>query len=323
MNPLIYIPQDVATAGKEFLRAQGYELRIGATIDEATLCREVVGCDALLARNALITRAVLEAEPKLKVVSRHGVGVDTVDVEAATELGIWVTNAPYSNAQTVAEHVLLSMLALARHLFEHDREVRRGNFEIRNQRRGDDLAGQTVGILGLGRIGSLVARKAALGFDMKVVATTRTPRPVDEWVERVESREDVIRRADFLVLLLPGGADTYHSIGARELGWMKSSAYLINAGRGNVVDEAALVNALRERQIAGASLDVFETEPPPPTNPLFALENVIVTPHSASLTFESMDRMALHAAQGIHAVLSGQRPQWPVNEPVNPRAAAK
>jgi D-3-phosphoglycerate dehydrogenase len=315
MSFLIYLPQDVAAAGKDFLLSHGYELRIGATIEEATLCHDIVGCDAVLARNPKITRAVLQAEAKLKVVARHGVGVDTVDVEAATEMGIWVTNAPFSNSETVAEHVLLSMLALARHLLTHDRELRRGNFEIRNQRRGHDLAGKTLGILGLGRIGSLVARKAVLGLGMKVITATRTPRVVEEWVERVETREEVFRRSDFLSLLLPSTPETYHSVSAQELGWMKPTAYLINTGRGDVIEEAALVAALRSGGIAGAALDVFEEEPPSPENPLFSLDNVIVTPHSAALTMEAMERMSLHAAQGIHDVLTGKRPQWPVNEP--------
>jgi D-3-phosphoglycerate dehydrogenase len=300
-GPVILLPQDIATPGKEFLIHHGYQIRLCPDIDEDTLCREVVGCNAILARTAAITRRVLEAEPNLKVVGRHGVGYDNVDIEAATSLGIWVTNAPHSNANTVAEHTIGLLVALAHNMVQHDRALRSGDFEIRNRVLGTDLAGKTLGIVGLGGIGTLVARKAALGLDMKVIALNRTPRDVDDWIEPVQDRQQFFERADFVSLHLPGSPQTRHYMGEKELGWMKPSAFLINVSRGEI--------------IAGAGLDVFEPEPPSPANPLFALQNVIVTPHSAALTTEAMGRMGLHAAQGIHDVLTGKMPQWPVNKP--------
>lgn len=319
MPPIIFLPQDISTPGKEFLLARGYELRLASAMDEATLAREVVGCEGILLRNARITRRVMEAAAQLKVVGRHGVGLDNVDLKAANELGIWVTNAPFSNTGTVAEHTLGMMIALARQMVKHDRELRLGNFEIRNQAVGVDLEGKTLGILGLGRIGSLVARKAALGLGMKVIAYSRRPKAVDDWVEPVERREELFRCSDFVSLHLPATPETTSSVAARELAWMKPTAFLLNSGRGEVVDENALVEALSRHRIAGAGLDVFETEPPASDHPFFALENVIVTPHSAALTVEAMERMGLHAAQGIHDVLSGRHPQWPVNHPATPR----
>ena len=315
INPTILLPQDISQTGKDWLRERGYELKMPATFDEATLTREVVGCAAILLRTARVSRRVLEAGNELKVVARHGVGVDNVDVAAASELGIWVTNAPESNALPVAEWTLGAIAALAHRMVWHDRALRRGDFEIRNRVVGTDLAGKTLAILGLGRIGRLVARKASLGFDMKIIALARDSNPVEAGIETVENLQELCERADFLSLHLPATPQTRHLISARELSWMKTSAHLINAARGEVVDENALLEALQKGEIAGAALDVFQTEPPAANHPLWALDNVLVTPHSAALTTEAMERMALDAARGIHDALGGQRPQWPVNAP--------
>lgn len=311
---LILLPQDISEKGKAFLREQGYELRISTRTDEATLCQDVVGCHGILLRNAVVTRKILEAGSDVQVIGRHGVGVDNIDLEAATELGVQVTFAPEANARTVAEHVIGCIVALAHHFLQHDQALRKGNFNIRNQLPGVDVAGKTLGIVGFGRIGRLVARKAALGLDMKIVALTSQTEGLDEWVERVEDREEFFRRSDFVSLHQPATPQTYHSVSTRELEWVKPSAFLINTARGEVVDEGALIVALQNHRIAGAALDVFDPEPPSSENPLFQQENVIVTPHSAALTVEAMERMALHAAQGIHDVLSGRSPEWPVND---------
>lgn len=313
------MPQDISAPGKEFLSSLGYKLKVGSSLDETTLCHEVAGCDAILLRNARITRRVLEAGTNLKVIGRHGVGLDNVDLDTANKLGIWVTYAPLANTSTVAEHTIGMLVALARHMVRQDRELRSGNFEVRNQAVGVDLEGKTFGILGLGRIGALVARKASLGLGMRVITYTRPGKTLDEWVERAESREELFRRSDFVSLHLPATPETVRSVGEQELGWMKPTAFLLNSGRGEVIDEKALLNALQNQSIAGAGLDVFDQEPPPASHPFFQLDNVIVTPHSAALTTEAMGRMGLHAAQGIHAVLSGQMPQWPVNQPPRPR----
>ncbi|MDF2439963.1 MAG: D-3-phosphoglycerate dehydrogenase / 2-oxoglutarate reductase, partial [Abditibacteriota bacterium] len=319
MNRTVFIPQDIHPTAKEFLHERDYRTYLGAGIDEDSLCTQAVPCHAILLRTANVSRRVMQAAPHLKVIAKHGVGVDNIDLEAATELGIWVTNAPLSNAETVAEHTIGMMIALSRHMLRHDRELRRGHYEIRNQLTGFDLSGKTLGIIGLGRIGSRVAKKAALGLDMKVIAYSPTTRDVNEWIELVPERDEVLRRADFLSLHLPSRPSTQRFIGREELERMKPTAYLLNAARGDVVDEKALIEALQNNRIAGAGLDVFEQEPPLRDNPLFALDNVIVTPHSAALTVEAMKRMALHAAMGIDEVLRGQRPSWPINEPLNPR----
>ncbi len=323
MGYKVLIPQDVAEEGKRYLRERGYELRMGSGVAPDVLQREVADCDAVLVRTAVLTADVLRAAKKLRVIAKHGIGVDNIDVAAATERGIHVTNAALSNAATVAEHTLGLIIALARNLVRCDRECRSGNFAIRSTLMGMDLEGKTLGLIGLGRIGSMVAKKATHGLDMKVIGYDPhvAPERVTAEVERTGDREEVFRRADFVSLHLPATPETRKVVGERELALMKPAAYLINASRGEVVDEAALIRALQNNRIAGAGLDVFEQEPPAADNPLLGLDSVILTPHSAALTREALTRMALHAAIGVDEVLSGKEPSWPVNAPVREPAS--
>ncbi len=248
----------------------------------------------------------------MKVIGRHGVGVNNIDMETATRLGIQVTVTPLANSNTVAEQTLGVVLALARQLTRIDQEFRQGNWAIRDQIKGMDLEGKTLGIAGLGKIGSLVAKKAA-AFDMTVLAydpyieSSRVPANV----KRVGSLEEVFAKADFVTLHLPYEKKL---IGKALFELMKPTAYFINLSRGEIVFENELIEALQSKKIAGAALDVFETEPPDmKSNPLFSMPNVIVTPHNAALTTEATMRMALHAAQGIDEALTGKTPTWPVN----------
>ncbi len=312
----ILIPQDVSEAGKRYLRDRGYEIKMGSGISVQTLQDEVGDCHGILARTARYPAEVLRAGTHLKVIGRHGVGVDNIDVEAATELGIYVTNAPESNAGSVAEHTIGLIIAAARHFVQCDAALRYGNFEIRNQLVGNDIEGKVLGLIGVGRVGRLVARKAARGLSMKVIGYDPfiDPALVPE-VEFTESIEDVLKNADFVSLHLPVSDTTMGLIDKIRLLKMKPSAYLINVARGGIVRENDLVEILSEKRIAGAALDVFAEEPPSPSNPLLKLDNVTVTPHNAALTRECMDRMAVHAAQGIDEVLAGRTPTWPVNKP--------
>lgn len=312
----ILIPQDVSEAGKRYLRDRGYEIKMGSGISVQTLQDEVGDCHGILARMARYPAEVLRAGTHLKVIGRHGVGVDNIDVEAATELGIYVTNAPESNAGSVAEHTIGLIIAAARHFVQCDAALRYGNFEIRNQLFGNDIEGKVLGLIGVGRVGRLVARKAARGLSMKVIGYDPfiDPALVPE-VEFTESIENVLKNADFVSLHLPVNDTTMGLIDKIRLLKMKPSAYLINVARGGIVRENDLIEILSEKRIAGAALDVFAEEPPSPSNPLLKLDNVTVTPHNAALTRECMDRMAVHAAQGIDEVLAGRTPTWPVNKP--------
>ncbi len=316
MAKRVLIPQDVAEAGKDYLRQRGYEIRLGSAITVEILKKEVEGCQAILARTARYPAEVLQAGKELKVISRHGVGYDNIDVEAATQLGIYVTNAPLSNANSVAEHTIGLIIALARNFVRSDSALRSGDFEIRNRVIGCDLEKKVLGLIGIGKIGKLVAGKASAGLAMKVIGydpyieASSVPD-----IELIASIEVVLRKADFVSLHLPISKDTIGLIGKTELEMMKPTAYLINAARGGIVRESDLAEVLADKRIAGAALDVFEEEPPDPANPLLKLDNIIMTPHSAALTRECMDRMALHAAQGIDEVLTGKPPTWPVNNP--------
>jgi D-3-phosphoglycerate dehydrogenase len=313
----ILIPQPIAEEGKDYLRERGYEIKMGAGYTADIMKEDVEDCDAILMRTAQLPAEVLQAGKRLKVIGRHGVGVDNIDLEAATELGIQVTNAPESNANSVAEHTIGLIIACAKKFSFFDGETRKGNFGIRDQVRGVDLEGKTVGIVGFGAIGSLVAKKAIFGFDMSAIvydpylAKDKVPAEIT----LIDSWEELFQTADFVTLHLPSTPETKGSVGKDEFGMMKSTAFLINAARGEIVNEAELIKALQGRRIAGAGLDVYAQEPPAKDNHLFQLDNVILTPHNAALTKECTIRTAIHAAMGIDAVLSGRTPKWSVNEP--------
>ncbi len=317
----VLIPQDVAQPGKDYLRERGYQIKMGSGVTADAIAADVVDCDAILARTASFPAKVFEAGRKLKVISRHGVGVDNIDVAKATELGVWVTFAPESNANTVAEHAIGCILTLARNFIRLDRETRAGNWGIRDKLLGADLAGKVLGIVGMGKIGRRVAQKASRGLDMQVVGYDPflKAEQMTEFAAPAASMEDVFRSADFVSVHIPGGAATKGIVDGKLFALMKKTAFFINASRGDVVAETDLVEALRAGTIAGAAIDVYEKEPPQRDNPLMGMDNVLLTPHNASQTRECMIRMALHAAQGIDEVLSGKRPTWPVNDPAKRR----
>jgi D-3-phosphoglycerate dehydrogenase len=317
----VLIPQNVAEEGKNYLREQGYEIKMGSGVTNDDIAKDVTDCDAILARTAAFPAKVLEAGKRLKVIARHGVGVDNIDVPRATELGIWVTFTPEANANTVAEHTIGCLLTLARNFIQLDRETRAGNWEIRDKLLGTDLSGKVLGIVGLGKIGRRVAQKASHGLDMKVVGYDPflKPEQFGELAIPAKTWEEIFTASDFITLHMPGTEATRDLVGKKEFEKMKKTAYLINAARGSVVNESDLIEALRSGTIAGAALDVYRKEPPEMDNPIFTMSNVLLTPHNASQTRECMVRMALHAAQGIDEVLSGRQPTWPVNKPIQRR----
>lgn len=313
MSYKVLIPQKISVEGTNYLLERGYEIEPGNGISAEALAAAVVDCDAILARTELYPAAVLEAGKKLKVIGRHGVGINNIDMDAANRLGIQVTVTPLANSNTVAEQAMSFILALSRQLIRIDQEFRHGNWAIRDQIKGMDLEGKTLGIAGLGKIGSLVAKKAA-AFDMKIIAFDPyiDPARIPAQVERVDTLEAIFTQADFVTLHMPYEKKI---IGKALFSLMKPCAYFINLSRGEIVFENELIEALQNKQIAGAALDVFETEPPDvKQNPLFSMPNVIVTPHNSALTTEATMRMALHAAQGIDEVLTGKTPTWPANK---------
>jgi phosphoglycerate dehydrogenase-like enzyme len=297
----------------------GYELVFpnrNAQMNEAELLEVIPGCAASLAGSEPYTRAVLAAAAAkgLKVIARAGVGYDAVDLEAATEYGIAVCIAPGTNQDAVAEHTFTLILALAKNLIPQHDLIKAGEWP---RRANLPLRGSTLGVVGMGRIGRSVARLGQ-AFQMNVVAYD--PYPDLDYLTKhgitLLPLDDVLRQADWVTLHLPMLPDSRQCINARTLGLMKPTAYLINTARGGVICEPDLYDALKNRRIAGAGLDVFDQEPPG-DNPLLTLDNVVMTAHTAGVDLKSRDDMARLAARAIVALLAGE---WPAEWIVNPAA---
>ncbi|WFR55553.1 hydroxyacid dehydrogenase [Anaerocolumna sp. AGMB13025] len=315
MEYKILITEPINNKGIDYLKEQGYEIKMGSGISEDILIKEGADCDGILTRNGNITEKVLTACNKLKVVSMHGVGVDCIDVEAATRLGIQVTNAAESNQRSVAEYAIGLILMLAKRSIHYNNGLKSGDLEVRKLY-GSDVSGKTLGIIGMGNIGTQVAHIASYGLTMNVIGYNRRigGKKQTEYALLSDNLEEVISSADFLSLHLPANPSTRHIIGERELSLMKQTAFLINTGRGEIIDEAALIKVLSEHKIMGAALDVFEGNLPKPDNPLLHMEHVIVTPHTAAFTTEALERMAYQAALGISEVLEKRPVSYPVNK---------
>jgi D-3-phosphoglycerate dehydrogenase len=310
----VLIPQMVAQEAIELLTEHGYEIKYGSGETEEDLIRDVTDCDAILLRTAPCTSDVLSSGKKLKIVARHGAGYNNVDLSAAEKLGIWVTNTPDATTYSVAEFTIGAIISAAKRVYPASRAAREGDFYFKNSHKGMDLKGSTLGIIGFGRIGAEVARKAHFGLDMNVVTYVRSKRKLPDHVRTVDLKT-LYAESDFISLHVPATPDTADMVGREAFSLMKDTAYLINCARGEVVDEEELIKALRDKEIAGAFLDVMKKEPFDVTGPLFSMENVTITPHMASNTHECMKAMACQAAGQIHLVLSGEQPTWPVNKP--------
>lgn len=304
--------------GEKYLEEKGYEVICGSAYDEDTISREARDCDAILIRMAPITPKIIDSAPNLKVIARHGVGVDHIDINYAAEKGIWVVNAPTANFNAVAEHVIMFILECAKKTRVVDICFRNQGANEAGKVLGEEISGKTLGVLGLGKIGMQLAKKAYLGFEMRVIGYDPyiQKEKLPEYIELKEDINDIFREADFVSIHMPLNNSTRGLINEEKIRIMKPSAYLINAARGEIIDESALISAIQNKIIAGGAFDVLNETPILLTHPLLKHENVIVTPHTAAVTYEAMKKMGLHAAQGIDEVLSGEKPTWPVNNPV-------
>jgi D-3-phosphoglycerate dehydrogenase len=310
----VVISEPVAQSGKDYLLRRGYEIADRQLASRDELREAVKDCDGLLIRILKCDESVIRAAKNLKVISKHGVGVDNIDVDYCTRNGIQVTFTPQAVCNAVAEHALFLMFACAKNaMLTLRRFVDNGDFQTRNKVSGIELEGKTAGIIGLGRIGRALAQKCA-GIGMQVVG-------YDPYVAREQlggdiqlmDRDEVLRAADFISMHLPCNAQTRGAFGINEFRRMKKEAFFINCARGGVVQEDALIKALQDNLIRGAGIDVFDEEPPSRDNPLLRMENVFATPHYAGSTIETTTAVSLHAAMGIDEVLSGKKVSWPVN----------
>lgn len=279
-------------------------------LTEAEMLDLVGGVDGVVVGLDEVTAQVIGAFTDLKVIAKHGVGVDNIDLAAATAAGIVVTNTPGANEAAVAELTIALMLALARHLVKHHQVVSQGGWA---RQTGTELADKTLGLIGCGRIGQEVVKRA-LGLGMEVVFYRRTPTEVPG--ARQVSLDELLARSDYVSVHVPYTSETHHILDAKAFAKMKDSVYVINTARGGTVDEAALYEALVAEKVAGAALDARPKEPPPPDDPLNTLENVILTPHSGATTREAVLRMAKMATENLLAVLRGERPPNVVNPEV-------
>jgi D-3-phosphoglycerate dehydrogenase / 2-oxoglutarate reductase len=313
----ILVADPLAADGVERLKRAG-EVTVVNGLSEAELIRVIPEYDALVVRSETrVTAQVIEAGHRLRVVGRAGVGVDNIDVPAATRKGILVVNAPRGNIIAAAEHTIALLLATARWVPQANDSVRRGEW-ARSKFVGTEVRGKILGIVGLGNVGSEVAKRArglemdVLAFD-PVVSTERA----EVFNVKLVGLDELLQRSDFVTVHVPLVDANRHLISQRELARMKPSAFLINTARGGIVDEVALREALEGGRLAGAATDVFETEPPGP-NPLLTLPNFIATPHIAASTAEAQASVAFDVAEEVAAVLAGDLPRYAVNAPSLP-----
>jgi glyoxylate/hydroxypyruvate/2-ketogluconate reductase len=298
------LPEDVLA----YLREQAEVIEVDASKHDAFVAA-LKDADGAVGSTVRITPAMIDGASRLKALSTISVGYDAFDVADLTRRGIVLTHTPDVLTESTADTVFALILATARRVVELADWVAAGKWSqsVGPEQFGVDVQGKTLGIVGLGRIGGAVARRAALGFNMKVLYTNRHPNPHAEQAygaRRVELAE-LLAQSDFVCLQVPLTQETRHLIGAAELRAMKKSAILINASRGATVDEAALIEALRNGTIHGAGLDVFDTEPLPADSPLLAMPNVVALPHIGSATHETRHAMALNAAENLVAALDG------------------
>jgi D-3-phosphoglycerate dehydrogenase len=305
--PVIYSTHALHPHAAEMLGAAG-ELRIASALDAATLAREGSGADIVIVR-APLPAALFEDAPRLRAAIRHGAGLDMIPVEAATAAGVLVANVPAVNARSVAEHVFFVTMALLRRFRMLDRDLRQRGW-LAGRAHADlthELAGRKLGVVGMGAVGNAVTEIARNGFGLHVIANSRNPKSLPDDV-RFVTVDELVAEADVVVLSCPLTPETAGLISRERIGRMKPGAILVNVARGAVVDESGLVEALRQGRLGGAALDVFATQPLPADHPFFSFDNVIITPHMAGITEESMMRMGVGAAQEAIRVLSNRLP---------------
>jgi D-3-phosphoglycerate dehydrogenase len=312
----ILVSDKMAEEAMQVLKDAGHEITY-EEYDADTLLKEISKYDALMVRSRTkAIKDVVEAGAKgnLKVIGRAGIGVDNIDIETAGKNGIPVVNSPTGATASVAELTVGHMLALSRHIARADKTMKKGEW-AKKQLKGFELDGKTLGLIGTGNIGKYTA-KLSMCFGMKVIGYDPFISKEDmakDNIEKIEELRDLMEKSDYISLHLPHIPPTHHIVNAEMIAKMKPSAFLINCARGGTVDEKALYGALKNRKIAGAALDVYESEPPE-NSPLFDLDNVVLTPHIGANTKEGQIKAGTVCAEQVVKVLNGDKPDHCVNK---------
>jgi D-3-phosphoglycerate dehydrogenase len=288
--------EPIRPIGFKMLEDAGVEVVVAPNRDEKTAAEMIDGFDGIITRTTYVGKEIIDNGNKLKVIGRHGAGLDIVDVKYAEQKGIQIAYTPAANARSVAEYVMTLMLAMTRHLIPGDKAQRIDkDFTKRGEFMGHDLEGKTLGIIGLGRIGRYIAKMASQGFDMKIIGYDPYVTQADLMklnIEKSDSIDEILKNSDIVTLNCPLTEQVKGIINYERLKMMKKNAFLINCARGPIIVENDLAKALNNKVIAGAAIDVFSEEPPRKDNPLFDAPNLIATPHIATMSHESMDRMS-------------------------------
>ena len=297
------------------IHEEDFEIDVKTDLTSEGLLNRIADYDALIIRSTTkVTADIIKAANRLKVIGRAGVGVDNIDLRAATQQGILVVNTPTSNTISAAEHTFTLMLALSRNILPAGISLKQGRWH-RNKFIGVELYGKTFGVMGLGKIGAEVLQRAQ-AFGMKTIAYDPyvTLDAAEKSGIHLVKREELFREADYISIHTPVSSETYHSISDEEFAMMKPSCRIINCARGGIIDEEALYRALKNGTIAGASLDVFEEEPAT-NSPLLTLDNMLATPHLGASTAEAQEQVAVEIAQQVVNALRGLPVEHAINQP--------
>jgi D-3-phosphoglycerate dehydrogenase len=314
-NPIVYSTHPLHRNAAMLLEGRA-DLVIASDLKPETLAREAEAADIVIVR-ANLPETLFAGANKLRAAIRHGAGLDMIPVEAANAAGVLVANVPGVNARSVAEHVIFVALALARRFRAIDTDLRQKGWLAgrAHSLAARELKGATMGIVGMGHLGKAIADIAHSGFCMRILGSTRRNSGFPPKVEPV-TRDELLKRSDFVVLACPLSPETRGMIAAREIALMPEGGFLINVARGAVTNEDDVIAALKSGHLGGAAIDVFAEQPLPPDHPFFSLDNVILTPHLAGITEESMERMGIGAVEETLRVLKGDLPLNLVNPSV-------
>ena len=316
---LCLLIQPIHQKGIELLENAGLEVRQASAPDMDTVAQEIVPAVAAITRNAGLNRAAMEAAVDLRVLGNHGIGTDPVDVAYATEIGLPIIFTPYGNVQSVGEHTVAQMLAIAKRIREADQAVREGNYDYRYTRDFQELFEKTLAIIGFGRTGRRTAEIAQAAFNMRVIVYdpyVDAAEMTAQGMEKLESLEELLASADVVSLHLQLTSETRNLITGERIAQMKKGAMLVNTARGALVEQEALIEALESGHLAGAAMDVFDQEPLPVDHPYIQCDKLVMSPHIAGATEACLERTATQTASQVIDVLEGRKPEHLVNPDV-------